>query len=257
MKTMSIEELLTWAFTQELWKVGSGGGASVVPGSAWSMISDFAALGTLIDRTPNAFGVLPGFEEGEAHADAMTVGLAVKALAAHEGYEIGEGWHPMKEFDDPHGLIAAEVERVIAEHAVRSQRIKADHVVNMVISGSILGRRPDWAVEPPDFEMVSRGGKPCWFVSSQCVDVLGRSYSVETDGFDQRKQRPKPGAYRKFKLVEPLRSCLLARLDWQLWQDALETLHGSLSGRLANHALRPFYADRQPWMHAEFLVKIA
>lgn len=249
MKTIGITELLAWAFCHELCKVGAGGSQMVDlgGGSAWSMVSEFAALGTLIDKSPNVFGVIPGFiEDGEPHADALKVGHAVRALASI-GFEVPDGWMPFPEFDDPHGLIAAEVERVVAEVRQKGDRLGGRHLVTLVTGAAILGRGPDWSCDQPKFRMVAVRGEPQWFVKRKAKDALGRTYEYEANGFDTVKRRPRKGAYRKYELSTMLRGEILSRLDWQLWQDALSFLSEQLSHTLEQHRIAPFVPDRQPW----------
>lgn len=248
MKTITIEAFLTWAFTAELCKVGGGGdGLSAVAGSAWHMVSDYAALGTLIDRSPNAYGVVPGFiEDGEPHPDALAVGDAVRALAAR-GVDIPEGWQPFPEWADEHGLIAAEVARVVGEVRLKGDRLAGRHVVALVTTSAILGRGPDWTAKEPTTRMVEANGKPLWFVSRTSRDAFGRVYAFEGDGYDRKKQRPMRGAYRKYEISASIRGAILARLDWELWQDALAVLAGRLEGRLESHHIAPFCPDRHPW----------
>ncbi len=248
MKTTTITELLAWAFCQELCKVGAGGdGLTAVAMSNWSMTRDMAVWGTLIDRSPNLFGVIPGFiEEGAPHPDAIAVGKAVKALAA-VGFEVPEGWMPFPEFEDPYGLIAVEVDRVVADVRLKGDRLGGRHLVTLVTGAAILGRGPDWSCDQPKFRMVHMRGEPQWFVKRTAKDALGRVYEYEANGFDPVKRRPRKGAYRKYELSQMLRGDVLSRLDWQLWQDALGFLSERLEGRLKAHRIAPFFPDRQPW----------
>lgn len=248
MKTIGITELLSWAFCQELCKVGSGGdGLTSVGSTNWSITREMATLGTLIDKSPNAYGVVPGFiEDGEPHPDAVTVGEAVRGLS-RIGFEIPNGWMPFPEFDDPHGLILREVERVVAEVRLKGDRLGGRHLVSLVTGAAILGRGPDWSAKPPTFRMVSANGKPRWFIVKKARDAFGRAYEFEVDGYDAKRGKPLRGAFRRYELSEMMRGDILSRLDWQLWQDALAVLAGDLRGRLANHRLEAFHVDRQPW----------
>ncbi len=248
MKTVSIERLLTWAFTQELPKVGSGDlSVGIGLSSAWAMTRDFAALGTLIDRSPNVYGVVPDFLEcGEPHPDALAVGSAVRALA-DMSFSIPEGWQPFPEWPDEHGLIAAEVARVVEEQRLKGDRLSGRHVVALVTGSAILGFGPDWRADRPKVREIARAGKPVWFVIRKTRDAFGRDYEYETDGFDRRKQRPVMGAYRKYELSEPILGAILSRMEWKLWQDALAHLARSLANRLESHAIAPFVPDRHPW----------
>jgi hypothetical protein len=257
-KKVSIEQFLTWAFTQELCKIGSGnGGGSFVSGSSWQMISEYSALGTMIDRSPNHFGVIPDFimAQSDPHPDAVEAGNAVRQLADRGGFEIGDGWNPFPEWHDERGLIAREVAAFLEMVRIKRDVLHGKHVVNLVISRAILGSCPDWTAERPGEQVVTINGKPAWFVIAKGRDSLRRSYTYEVDGFDRRKQKPLKGAYQKYELDAPLRGAILSRLEWQLWQDALETLHNALSGRLLSNDLLPFRPIRAPW--AKFISSAA
>lgn len=248
MKTVSIEDLLHWAFTFELPKAQSRAedeGTGVR--SAWQTLTNFGELGTLIDRSPNQYGLIPGYVfEGDPHPDAVAVGEAVRELADVR-FEISDGWNPLPEFDDPHGLIAAGVAAVVDELQHKPDFLAGRHMIALVTTAAVLKRGPDWYAETPEYRMVESRGKPRWFVTVMKRDRSGRQIEVEEDGMDRKSMRPKPGAYRRWELEYPLRGDILSRLDWQLWQDALGRLASALSSRLATHALRTFVADRAPW----------
>ncbi|MDI6834822.1 MAG: hypothetical protein QMD99_03790 [Rhizobiaceae bacterium] len=247
MKTMTIEAFLTWAFTQELCKVGAGEGDGPSVSSSWLMVSEVGTLGTLIDRSPNIFGVVPGFvADGDPHPDAIAAGEAVHGLA-DIGFEIPEGWAPFPDWPDEHGLVAREVRRVVDEVRVKGGRLSGRHLVALVTGAAILGRGPDWTADYPGHRMVMKNGQPAWFVMKKAKDAFGRVYEYEADGFNRVSQRPRKGAYRRFELKDMMRGTVLARLDWQLWQDALAVLADDLQGSLSHHAIAPFSADRQPW----------
>lgn len=249
MKKISVENLLTWAFTQELGKVGVLADVGQGYSAAWSGMAEVAVLGTIIDRSPNAFGVVPNFVyEGEPHPDAIVVGRAVHRLA-DLGFDIANGWNPMTDWKDETGLIAEEVERLATEQRGRSDRLSGQHVVSLVISVAVLQRGPDWHADEPKAVQLTSNGKPAWFVRRKAKDSLGKIYEFEDNGFDQRRQRPLKGAYRKWRLDRSIRGDVLSRLDWQLWQSALEQIHAWLSAkwRLSGHELLPFVPSRQPW----------
>jgi hypothetical protein len=249
MKKMTIEALLSWAFIEELPKVDAGPSVSLVMPSSWDAISDIAALGTLIDKSPNGYGVVADFvSTSDPHPDALIVGDAVRALAKRNGYELMSGWKPFPEWDDPHRVIQAEVDRIAATQVYeRGGRTNGRHVVTLVTSAAILKRGPDWRADQPKVVMVQNAGKDAWFVKRYSRDAFGKRMEYEDNGFNQRQQRPVKGAYRKYRLAEPIRSAVIARLEWQIWQSALEALHDSLDGRLTAHDLLPFNPDFQPW----------
>ena len=249
-RKITIEKLLEWAFREELCKVGAGGGFSLVSASAWDLVSGMAELGTLIDRSPNGYGVIPGFHAlGDPHPDAVAVGDAVRGLR-DIGFEIPEGWNPLSEFDDPHGLIAAEVERVASRERLKGDRLTGRAMAALVTGAAILGRGPDWGIEDePGFRMVTIAGEPAWFIVKRQKDALGRVHEIETaDGRDRKTHRPKHGAYRKYELKRTMTSDILSRLEWQIWQDALRHVHRTVAGALEAHDLIEFAPHRFPWL---------
>lgn len=251
MKKMTIEQLLTWAFCEELPKVDSRTETmlSAAP-SSWAAMGDMIALGTIIDKGPNCYGVVSAFTyEGEAHPDALAVGDCVKALASLGGFEVEAGWNPFPEWHDDHGLISAEVRRVVDHEIERGDRLNGRYVVRLVTTAAIMKQGPAWQAQEPKQVKVSVNGKDAWFVQRKARTSLGKTYNYEDNGYSQRSQRPVKGAYQKWRLTQPLRAAIVARMDWQLWQSALENLHA----RLASHPLtvcdlQPFYPDRFPWL---------
>ncbi|MBO0142276.1 hypothetical protein JZX87_14005 [Agrobacterium sp. Ap1] len=253
MKTVTIKQLLNWAFVQELPKIGaperiSGAAAP----SSWDVLSDVITLGTMVDKSPNMFGVVSSYiYEGEPHADAIMVGEAVKDLSERD-FSIPAGWKPFPEWADERGLVRDEVARIVEAECGRGGRMNGRYIVQMVTTSAILGRGPDWTVdfEPKEIALTVNGS-PAWFVMRQQRDRAGKLVSYEDNGYDQKKRRQKPGAYRKYKLDMPIRSAVVSRLEWQLWVSALESLHLALSGRLSDHDIMPFFPNRAPWATME------
>lgn len=251
MSKRTIEGLLTWAFTEELCKVANPAPKGAAP-SGSSGMAQYVEYGTIIDRSPNAFGVIPTFmDEGEPHPDALLIGRLVREIGTGDGFEIGAGWYPFPDWQDPQGLVRAEVERVIGEYAEKDGRANGKHVANLVITAAILKRGPDWrADEPRTQAVIDVNGKALWFVRKTARDRTGKRYAYEDNGYDRVKKRPMKGAYRKWRLEHSVRAAIISRLDWQLWQSALETLRESLAGRPQFADLAPFVPDRHPWTRA-------
>ncbi|WP_176085750.1 hypothetical protein [Martelella sp. HB161492] len=251
MTKLTIKELLTWAFTEELCKEGAGPKAFLGPAmikSAWSAMSEVETLGTMVDRSPNGFGVIPiDIDLGEPHEDALKVAEAVKALTRH-GFDIPDGWQPFPEWDDERGLIAAEVARVLVHEKLRGERQTGRHAYNLIVTCAVLKRGPDWFAERPAEKMIMRLGKPAWFMMKQSKDRFGKIHRLEVDGYDRRAQRPKKGAYRRYELDGSLRGAIAARIDWLVWQAALKILERELGGELSRHSLVSMKHDTAPWL---------
>ncbi|MBB4005818.1 hypothetical protein [Allorhizobium taibaishanense] len=258
MKKITIEAFLNWAFTKELCKVGSGSDGSLASiASAWGMVGSFAELGTMIDRSPNGYGVIPDFiEDGLPHSDAVRAGDAVRQLS-FVALDIPEGWNPFPEWADDHGLIAAEVERVRAEVMIKGDRLAGRHVAALVTTCALLNRGPDWrATRPREAMVADKDNNPRWFCQKTSKDAFGRSYTIETDGFDRRTRKPRRGAYRKYQLASSIRGAILDRMEWQQWQSALMILAADLTD-LLGHEIMPFEPDLEPWAHEEKSIEIA
>ncbi|MGV0817135.1 hypothetical protein [Martelella sp. AMO21009] len=250
MKKMTIQQLLTWAFTEELCKTeATGGRISPRLSSANAGLNAAGELGTIIARTPNEWGVVPTWEDGVApDPDALIVGDAVKALTG-TGFDIPEGWQPFPEWaNDEHGLIAGEVDRVLAEERQHGVRRTGSHAFSLLVTCAVLKRGPDWYAERPKVRMVERQGKPVWFITKRQKDSFGRWHEVETDGYDRKAKRPKRGAYRKYVLSHGLRGEIQSRIDWIVWQAALQMLERELAGRLGEKQITPMRFDMSPWM---------
>jgi hypothetical protein len=250
-RKITIEKLLEWAFREELCKVGAGGGqVSLGYASAGSSFNDVVELGTLIDRTPNTFGVIADFiSTDDPHPDALKVGRAVKALAKLE-IEFPASWNPLAEFDDPHGLIEDEIARFTSRADWRADMWSGAAMVSLVTRVALLGRGPDWRIDGDiGFRLVMMGGKPAWFIKTTVGAKDGRPYQIETaDGYDRRKHRPKAGAYRKFELKRSILVDIQARAEWQLWQDALLHLRNGLVDAVEAFEIAEFHPVRIPWM---------
>ena len=242
MKTVTIEDFLSWAFVHELPK-GGGEDGLVGLGSAWSAMNGFAELLTVIDRMPDAPQRVV-YEQGEPAQDAVEAGLVVAALAGRD-IDVPDNWNPFPGWPDPHGLIAAQVAQAVERHRLNASR--RDNVVHLVVSAAVLGRGPDWRSTIPKVRIVERGGKPAWFVKRQVRDPFGRMYMAEVDGRNPTTRRPYHGAYRKHELSRSLVGDAMSRLDWQLWVDALGAIAESLQGKLTHHQIAPTRYAREPW----------
>lgn len=242
MKKISIEALLTWAFTVELPKVGATDDGPEAFASSSYAFDQVAAYGCMVDGYGTPWDQL---KIEVPHPDAISIGDAVRSLGDRD-FDIAEGWFPFPEWNDDRGLIRTEVARIAAELVSRG-RINGRHAVALVASSAVLNRGPDWTAREPKVEMVTNSGKPAWFITRKCKDRIGNLVEYEDNGFDRRKGKPLKGAYRKYRLNEPVRAAVVSRLEWQIWQSALTILHQGLSGSLLEHDLLPFYPNMQPW----------
>ncbi|MCP4406813.1 MAG: hypothetical protein GY807_03465 [Gammaproteobacteria bacterium] len=241
MKSIGIEELLSWAFVHELPK-GGGEGGLTSPHSAWGAISGFSQLMTVIDYQPDRSGMF--FEQGDPHPDALLVGQAVQALIP---YEPEPATDYVSDWLDPYGLLPEAVSSAVQRYTEKSYHRRRCHTVHLVIASAVLGRGPDWRAAAPRQRLMLKRGKPAWFMKKRVRDSFGRSHRVIVDGYDGRAQRPKRGAFRRYELTRDPIADILSRLDWNLWVDSLDVLFRVLSGTLASHRLRPSEYCQNPW----------
>ncbi|MCA0027351.1 MULTISPECIES: hypothetical protein [unclassified Mesorhizobium] len=255
MKTVTIEELLTWAFVHELPKGGGVDGLDnansawrMLEASSWGKITSFAELGALIDTGGNGSNYF--IEQGEPHEDAVTVGRAVAALQRCD-VAIPANWHALADWPDTEGMADAAVKRAVDRYMVRTAHRRAAGIVSLVVGTAILGREPDYQAEPSKIRLVERGGRPTWFVMRQMSHDDGRIYSLEVDGYNTRTHKPMKGAYRKYEFSTDPTGDILGRLDYQIWVAALRRLETAIAAELVAH--RMVHSDRSmtPWLERD------
>lgn len=239
MRKIAFKEFMKWAFGEELVHVANDGGSA-----AWSRLAEMVALGTMVDTSGIGGSGLP--ELANVHPDAIAANDAVMLLAA-ENLTLPEGWNPFPDMDDPHGLIAACVAKVMERRALRYSGDLNNNLIALVISYAVMGKEPDWTAEQPKFRMIERAGKPAWFVMSKTKDALGRVYACETDGYNAKAGRPKPGAYRKYDMDSAFQGAVQARIDWYLWSKATEIISRRLSTGLRDHQITMPEIDCEIW----------
>ena len=251
MKQIPIVQLLEWAYRHELPKAERpGGGLGASTSSSWGMVYELGILGTVIDASINAHGVVPAYmDEGEPHPDALLVGSAVAGLAGVR-ISIGDDWTPFPDWADEDGLVAACVARVRPRFvAMTGQEIQA-----MLIARAVLGRKPDWRGNEPGRAVVTRGGKPAWFMKQPGQDAYGNPIEREVDGLHPRSRRPRPGAYRKYQLTGDVVGLAIDRFRRTVWALAVRHVAQEVAGRLSSHELTAEVPTVAPWMTVSALV---
>jgi len=240
MRKIELGTFMKWAFGEELvhlaQRANEGGG--------WNYIAAFGALGTVIDG-----GGYSSPELSHVHPDAIVAGEAVMLLA-REDLSPPEGWNPLPDLDDPHGVLAGVVDEVMARRAMRDNASLNANLIAMVISYAVMGKEPEWRVPQPKFRMVSRNGEPLWFIRQSQTDRFGRVYEYETDGFNAKSRRPRPGAYRKYEVSGGFSGHVQARLDWYLWARAMELIVARLNEGLTAHQITAPKIDCEIWKNS-------
>lgn len=263
MKTMTIQDLLSWAFVHELPKGGGLEGLDnansawrMLFASSWGRMAEFAELFANVDRDRSANFVL---EESDPHPDALAIGRAVAALGG-EGVDIPEGWNPLADWvaaePGAEPLVTAAMARSLEQWRAHHERRAGRGLMTLVIRCAVLGRGPDWTAQMPKIRMVQKASRPAWFVRRAIKDVFGNEKVIEVNGLNGRSGRPYPGAYRKFEFARDPMADILSRLDHQLWVGALRRLEDDLSGRLEQHRLDPWLMSMAPWMRRGRLVEV-
>ncbi|TIL54380.1 hypothetical protein [Mesorhizobium sp.] len=256
MKTVTIEELLTWAFVHELPKGGGVDGLDnansawrMLEASSWGKITSFAELGAIVDQgrgdTENYW-----IEQGEPHDDAVAVGRAVAGLSRCD-VAVPAGWNALADWPDSEGMAEAAVKKAVERYMVRTPQRRAAGIVSLVVGTAILGREPDFGAEPSKVRMIERGGRPAWFVMRRMKHEDGQTYDLEVDGYNGRTQRPVKGAYRKYEFSIDPTGDILGRLDYQIWVAALRRLEAEIATQMVGHRL--VFSDRSmtPWLEAD------
>lgn len=251
MKTVTIDELLTWAFVHELPK-GGGVEGLANPNSAWGMIVE---LGTRVSTGRQG---MPGqsenyfIEQGEPHDDALAVGEAVARLACCD-VMFSPDWRPLADWpsDDPtfERLTRDAEARAQAAFLARQPERRSAHLVNLVVGQAILGGMPDTGAEPRRVKLVERRGKPAWFIMKSVDDpTTGQPHRMEVDGYDGKKGRPLRGAYRRHEFSDDPLGDILGRMDYQIWVAAMRFLQRDIGAALIGHRLGHSGLSMTPWL---------
>lgn len=261
MKTVTIEELLVWAFVHELPKGGGTDGLDSIhsawrqlEASSWGKVLGYAELMTLVDRDRADPGTW--IEQGAPHEDALEVGRAVAQLAKYD-VVFPEGWNPVTDWIEQGDLTRDAVSRAIERFSLRPANKRGTSIMTLVISTAILGRLPDFYAPEPEREVFKRGGQyPSWFIQRQAVDAFGREYTLEIDGFNRRSHRPYRGAYQKFVLTPDPLADILGRIDYQIWVAALLELESTLATSLTAHRLTYSVLSATPWLEEKDMLGV-
>lgn len=256
MKTVTIEELLSWAFVHELTKGGGVEGLDnvnsawrMLQASSWGKVTSFAELLTLVDVDRHGGGNY-WIEQGEPHDDAVALGALVADLARHD-VVLPDGWNALADWPDEEGLVAPTVAGAVERFMLRPFSRRGAGVVSLVVGTAILGRVPDWQAPVSKVRMVERAGRPAWFVMKRVTDRLDQTYDIEVDGFNRRTGKPLKGAYRKLEFSDDPTGDILGRLDYQIWVAALRLLEREIAGKLVDHRLVPSERSMTPWLSSE------
>jgi hypothetical protein len=253
MKRIGIEALLAWAYRQELPKAGSGTvRAHVATGAAvggWDMVSEYGELLALIDMS-NHWGCVPDFSsEAEPHPDAVLVGEAV-ARFADATFEACEGYDVLGDLRLEDGNALTDEEREDCHRrGLAIARINEARMPATIARRAILGTHPEWAGYPvARLAVTNAQGGPAWFRKAVRPSADGGpDITIEIDGYDRRRQRPHPEAYRRLRLTPDPVQIVVDRVEYQAWVLALAALAADLDGGLTEHAVVGPEHSLWPW----------
>lgn len=258
MKRIDIEHLVRWAYLDELPKVAAQpdrlSGPQMVSGGA--VLARLSVLHTLVQEQgiANRYGVLPLLDKSPdgPHPDALAVASAVEALADFQ-VELPEGWNPLADMGDlgAEGLDAVRrgLDRLAPPDAAGARKVRHP-LSRLVVRQAVLGSAPAWEAEAPTRRMVCSNGKPRWFrrIVQTTAGAFGPiEQTIELDGFNSARQRPYPGAYRKFELDPDPMMSVVERGEHELWVSALAVLADLLTEGLSAHIALPPARPARPW----------
>lgn len=253
-RTIGIEELLRWAYCEELPKERVASAITMPNGfaSAWASVEKcLSNLSGAESARVNRYGLVTDFTASRApHHDAVAI---AKAVAELDGMELGlpDDWDPFADLGGMGGLKAATIADVVARltaiDAVGVRRLKSSPA-RVVIVHAIMGGHPDWRAETPEVKFVcGANGRPSWFVRKQAHDAGGFPFEFEADGMSSRSKRPVNGAYRKQYLDPDPVDAGISRGEYEIWRAALDCLVEMLAGRLESAEPEPSTRPPRPW----------
>lgn len=256
MKTLPIEDLLVWAYSDELPKAGAV--RRIGPSGhdrGWRPVERFGDLLADVDcGVPmNRYGLaIDLMAEDGPHADAVALHEAVLALDDLV-LDWPEDWAPLADIDDGDPLYAAAVARG-RDLATRLQpdgrRILATRPSDLIRRQAILGGAPDTTAEKPARKVERANGSPLWFmrVRRPMPTVGGGTVMVEmeVDGFDRRRRAPYPQAYQRAYLDPDPAGVVVARAEYEVWRSGLDMVAATVA--LGHHRGLPSRWPARPWM---------
>lgn len=221
-RLMEAEQLLTWAFREELPKRREGDDG--MP-RAYRSISPMFAMAALGGRVEN-FSREPGFPlaMGDPHPDALLVEAAVLGLVRFVDHR----------FDGPLGLLT-DLPRDLDEHAAMAGAMS--QIVDLVRIKARLGSRPTIQASPIPAAIIGRNGKP--------QVMIATARGEEPCGAKDKDRYP-TGAYCPLHWDNP-KTILIERAQYAAWWAGIDLVAHELSGKLATIGVLPPSAAQRPW----------
>ena len=252
-RPVDIEDLLRWAYRDELPKVEadqSVEGIGPQSGSMWGGVSQMGEemAAAVHDGRPNVYGLLPSHNpfEQPINPDALIIGEAVNALD-YVGFTLPADWSPFADMPglgaDAEWLTDAARQRLVQDSGF--VRVEARR---LVIRFAILGDRREWECEPIRRGWLSyANGAPRWFRRVLVDDGFGGAVEIEVDGYNKRGKRPFTDAFRKPVFDPSPNTVAEARAEYQVWHAAMAYLAARLDGCLSDFAVSGPARPWAPW----------
>lgn len=264
-----VEDVIAWAWREELPKAPKIEGGPLLPASGWRDVARYGEYLSLVELYGvNGWGCVPDFSaERFPCADAIAIGEAVASLDATV-IEMPEDWSPAPELDRFGGLGAKAVSEAWRkmtrdEGGATVLRVKPSQ---LVIRNAVLGADLD-GMELDDVERKvesHQDGRAKWFVRRDVWTIVGTNpdgsdrlqlQSIETPGTN-RHGRPMPGAYQKPYLDPDPVNIVIARVEHEIWFSALMMIHEELAGRLEHVEMLPPVVPVAPWLPPRDSVRV-
>lgn len=271
MKRMLINELVRWAYRDELPKDGAT--TFLRPdgfGFGWGSVAKFAKYGAEVDEPDirNRFGLAPDFTaQTQPHEDAVRVWIAVQGLNELT-LSIEEDWNPIADLDIHPTYEEAAIDKALdamcfvpgkpPEATLRSWRsaraardpgnpmLLRRSVSDLIQKYAVLGSVPPWEAEKPEFKTVMENGKAKWFIR-EVIETETGPVEIEANGLDPKRRIPKDGAYLKHYYDPDPSMTVEDRAEYELWHSAMSALTEELVGRLDEHEALPLDIPIRPW----------
>jgi hypothetical protein len=255
-RTMTIEAALRWAYRDDLPKQPARVRPPEEAGKPWNKVSSVGTLGTVIDSmsdAENEFGLCP-FAQADSgpHPDAIELHAAVCRLDDLD-LALPDGWNPLSDCGmGDEALAAANRAAAMLAYADGSGRTRLKIPPRLLIQRCAILGPPLWETEQPvRREFTGPDGRPRWFRRVTIpVGEGGHPYETEIDGFDAKKRRPHPDAYRRFVWEPDPAGIAVDRGKWELWRACLDALVDDPALQLETITLRPSDFPSRPWESA-------
>ena len=242
-RVIDIQDLLVWAYREELPKDRGLGGSGKGEPCAVSPMFAMGAFGTRVDY----FHREPGFPSalGAPHPDALLVEAAVERLAAHAEQAVDEQLDLAPDFG------ALGVDEV---HAVRRALAM---MPAMVARCAKLQKSPFWTSEIVPRAMYAGNGRPMVVRREPQFSKALTGEEVEHEVIVQVTAEQKGsyafGAYSPLQYEPDPQSVVDERAEYLVWWGALNALAAELADKLATFSVRPPSARQRPWTNEAVL----